>query len=86
MLRCVHDYNALKYGLFKAAIQVDVCFLVDCTGSMDPYIEAVKNNIQQLRDRLEKEYESSDVVFSFVRYTDYDQSTSTRTTYLQFTG
>ena len=65
-----------------------MCFLVDCTGSMGSHIEAVKENIKQLRDRLEKEFKGSDVQFSFVRYTDYDVSKYNlydRTSALQFT-
>ena len=58
--------------------------------SMNRHIKAVKDNIQQLRDKLEEEYKKCDVVFSFVRYTDYSGSddrrpVSTRTSYLQFT-
>ena len=68
-----------------AISQVDVCFLVDCTGSMRRSIEAVKNNIQQLRERLVAEYTKCDLVFAFARYTDYDQPSDTRTTYLNFT-
>lgn len=59
--------------------------MVDCTGSMRHHIEAVKNSVQELRDQLVKEYKGCDLRFSFVRYTDYDQPASTRTTWLDFT-
>ena len=65
--------------------QVDLCFMVDCTGSMSNWIEAVKNNVKQLRDRLETEYKGCDIRFAFVRYTDYDQPASTRNTWIDFT-
>ncbi len=71
--------------IHSSILQIDVCFLVDCTGSMGPYIKAVKKNIKKLRDRVQEEYKNSDVVFSFVRYTDYDQHASSRTSYLPFT-
>ncbi len=58
---------------------------MDCTGSMGGHIEAVKSNITQLRDRLVKEYKGGDLLFSFVRYTDYDVAARSRTTYLPFT-
>ena len=61
-----------------------MCFLVDCTSSMGSYITTVKNNIQQLRDKLQEEYKNCDLLFSFVRYTDFDLGSS-RTSYLQFT-
>lgn len=66
-------------------MQVDLCFLVDCTGSMGSYIEAVKNNVKQLRDDLVKQYKGCDIRFAFVRYTDYDQPESSRTTFIDFT-
>ncbi len=66
-------------------MQVDLCFLVDCTGSMGGSIEAVKNNIKQLRDGLDAQYKGCDLRFAFVRYTDYDQPASTRTTWIDFT-
>lgn len=66
-------------------LQVDLCFLVDCTGSMSSYIEAVKNNVKQLRDDLVAQYKGCDIRFAFVRYTDYDQPESTRTTFIDFT-
>ena len=67
-----------------ALSQVDVCFLVDCTGSMGNAIEAVKNNIKELRDKLVAEYNKCDLMFAFVRYTDYDQPAYSRTSYLNF--
>ena len=76
----MHSYN-IAFFLLK----VDVCFLVDCTGSMRKHINAVKNNVQSLRDHLANEYKGCDLRFSFVRYTDYDQPESTRTTYIDFT-
>ena len=57
---------------------------MDCTGSMQSHITAVKNNIQKLRDTLQEEYKNSDLVFSFVRYTDFDLKEK-KTSYLPFT-
>ena len=54
--------------------------MVDCTGSMGSWIEAVKNTVKQLRDRLDSDYRGCDLRFAFVRYTDYDQPASSRTT------
>ena len=59
--------------------------MVDCTESMNPWIQAFKGNILQLRDKLEVEYQGCDLQFAFVRYTDYDQPASTRTTWINFT-
>lgn len=82
----VSSYNFLLYRLFiMCNSQVDVCFLVNCTGSMQPSIETVKDNIQDLHEKMVAEYKKCDVLFAFVRYTDFDQPTATRTTYLNFT-
>ena len=59
--------------------------MMDCTGSMGSYIEAVKTNVKQIREYLIGKFKGCDIRFAFVRYTDYDQPESTRTTYLDFT-
>ncbi|CAI8009665.1 Alpha-protein kinase vwkA [Geodia barretti] len=64
--------------------QVDLCFMVDCTGSMASHIEAVKNSVKNLREDLVKQHRGCDLQFAFVRYTDYDV-TCNRTTHLDFT-
>jgi len=66
-------------------IKVDLCFLVDCTGSMGSHIDAVKNCVKKVRDDLVQQFQGCDIRFSFVRYTDYDQPESTRTTQINFT-
>ena len=52
---------------------------------MGSWIQTVKDNIIQLRDKLEVEYQGCDLQFAFVRYTDYDQPASSRTTWINFT-
>lgn len=52
---------------------------------MASWIEAVKNNVRQLRDNLDSDYKGCDLRFAFVRYTDYDQPAHTRTTWIEFT-
>ena len=59
--------------------------MTDCTGSMSSWIESVKTNVKNVRDGLEQHYKGCDIRFSFVRYTDYDQPASTRTTWIDFT-
>ena len=66
-------------------VQVDIVFLVDCTGSMRSYIESVKNNVKGMYDEIRAKFTNADLRFSFVRYTDYDQPESTRTTWVDFT-
>ena len=59
--------------------------MVDCTGSMQQWIDTVKSNVKDMRDKLHSEYRGCDLRFAFVRYTDYDQPASTRTTHIDFT-
>jgi len=75
--------NAIK--LIRQAQNVDLCFLLDCTGSMDMWIDAVKNQISLLSKKLRDQFPSASFKFSFVRYTDFDVG-SDRTTYLDFTS
>lgn len=77
--------GVISFLHLSVVTQVDLCFMVDCTGSMTRWIEAVKNNVKQLRDRLEADYKGCDIRFAFVRYTDYDQPASTRNTWVDFT-
>ncbi|XP_019852957.1 PREDICTED: alpha-protein kinase vwkA-like [Amphimedon queenslandica] len=77
----------MKIGIVVniTAPQIDICFMMDCTGSMRSWIESVKANVKNVRDGLEQHYKGCDIRFSFVRYTDYDQPSSTRTTWVDFT-
>ena len=52
---------------------------------MQNSIDAVKNNIQSIHDKLVAEFKTCDQVFAFVRYTDFDQPKDSRTTSLNFT-
>ena len=65
--------------------QINVCFLVDCTGSMGPWITKIKDNILIWKRHLLENYQNACLRFSFVRYTDFDQPSATRTTFLDFT-
>lgn len=49
-----------------------VCFLVDCTASMQPYIDGIKTQIQRVVDRYKKLHVDSDLQFGFVGYRDFD--------------
>jgi hypothetical protein len=42
------------FSLLKDAENVDICFLIDCTGSMEPVINDVKNNIHKIINILKK--------------------------------
>jgi hypothetical protein len=57
----------------KAQSAVDLCFLMDCTGSMRKYIDATKNQIRQLTEAIVQLY-STKPYFAFVGYRDIDEN------------
>lgn len=53
------------------AEKVDICFLVDCTGSMKPYIDEVKQTLNKIADKLKLKFKSFELRCSFVGYRDH---------------
>ncbi|CAF1339542.1 unnamed protein product [Adineta ricciae] len=74
-----NEVNQRKYEidevlkLTKAQSTVDVCFLMDCTGSMGCYIDATKTQIGQLTDTISKLYDTTPRL-AFIGYRDIDES------------
>ncbi|UJR24468.1 hypothetical protein I4U23_005843 [Adineta vaga] len=62
--------EALK--LTKVQSAVDICFLMDCTGSMTRYIDITRTQICQLTNTIGKLY-STTPRLSFVGYSDIDE-------------
>lgn len=54
------------------AEQLDLCFLVDCTGSMDPYVMAVQKGIHDILQVVGSEFQALSCRLAFVGYRDYD--------------
>ena len=52
---------------------------------MGCHIDAVKNCVKKVRDDLVQQFQGCDIRFAFVRYTDYDQPASSRTSCVDFT-
>ncbi|GIQ79439.1 hypothetical protein KIPB_000084 [Kipferlia bialata] len=63
---------------------IDLVFLVDCTGSMQPWIEGVKQSIRAIIKSLHDDNNQLLFRLAFVRYTDFDVG-SNRTSVLPFT-
>jgi len=57
--------------ILRRAQQADLCFLVDCTGSMQPYIEEVKDKIHAVVTALKRTSRKLDLRLSFVGYRDF---------------
>jgi hypothetical protein len=57
----------------KAQSAVDLCFLMDCTGSMRKYLDATKSQIRQLTEAIVQLF-SSKPYLAFVGYRDIDDN------------
>lgn len=60
--------------LVAAAQALDVCFLIDSTGSMCSWMDSAKNTIGALQAKILKDYPKSRPRFAFVGYKDFDES------------
>eukprot|EP01084_Bolivina_argentea_P130504 230371_1 len=49
---------------------LDVAFVLDCTGSMNSYIQSCKDNIISISTKISQEVENCDVQFALVSYRD----------------
>uniref|UniRef100_A0A914D067 VWFA domain-containing protein n=1 Tax=Acrobeloides nanus TaxID=290746 RepID=A0A914D067_9BILA len=64
---------------FRISQNVDLCFLVDTTGSMGPYIDGVRNSVYSIVEKLTKERSklgriADKVHLAFIAYRDYGDS------------
>jgi hypothetical protein len=71
--------------LMAAAQAVDLCFLVDCTGSMSSYIQGVKEKIQTIVEKSKKMLPDLNFSVAFVGYRDHCDGDA-RITVLNFTA
>jgi hypothetical protein len=52
-------------------INVKICFVMDCTASMDPWIHQAKTRMVELTDQVRSEHPRAHILASFVGYRDY---------------
>jgi hypothetical protein len=70
-------YSSTQVSNFQKALrQLDVVFVIDSTGSMTPYIEAVKEAVLKLSEELRRPDFRVDVAFGLVAYRDYDSASA----------
>jgi hypothetical protein len=50
---------------------VDFCILMDCTGSMSPWITTTKEKINLVLEEVRKQYNNANIRYAFVGYRDY---------------
>jgi len=51
---------------------LDVCFMLDCTGSMQSYIDRAKNKIKDIIEEVKLQYPGTEIYIGFVGYRDFD--------------
>ena len=72
--RARKDEIAQLFETMKRSQTVDLCFLIDCTGSMDPYIAQVKTKIDDLVAHCKMTFADLVLKVAFVGYRDhYDE-------------
>ena len=54
-----------------SSIRVKICFVMDCTGSMEPWIEQAKTRIVEIMDSVSAEHPRARCRVGFVGYRDY---------------
>ena len=55
-------------------MKIDICFLIDCTGSMEPWIQAAKDQAFEIVRKTQHETPDAEVRVAFVGYRDYGDS------------
>lgn len=53
-------------------ITVKICFLMDCTSSMTPWIHQAKTRMVELTNQVRSQHETAHLLVSFIGYRDYD--------------
>jgi hypothetical protein len=57
--------------MLKSTIRVKVCFLMDCTASMQPWIKSAALHIRTILHEMEVKYENTEFRAAFIGYRDY---------------
>lgn len=63
--------NHLSLRMSPNPIHVKVCFVMDCTASMDPWIYQAKTRMVELVDGVRDSHPRANILVSFVGYRDY---------------
>ena len=72
------------FALLKNSESVDMCFVIDCTGSMSSVINDVKKTIHKIVDRVKRNFQDFSFRCAFVGYRDIEDGAK-RITVLPFT-
>jgi len=55
---------------------VKICFLMDCTASMSPWIREAKTKMAQIKDTVTREHPNAHIEMAFIGYRDYGDDDS----------
>jgi len=89
---CSLDFYSYPGGRRRGqdVIQVDICFVMDCTGSMAAYIDAAKEQLVQIGNSVMRQLSSRDEIctlrFAFVGYRDFCDPVQDRLKSIDFTN
>jgi hypothetical protein len=61
------------FGLISETHHIDLCFVVECSGSMQEYIDTTRESIRQIVAMLAESYSDFSSRLAFVGYTDFPQ-------------
>ena len=50
--------------------RLDIIFIVDCTNSVNPYLETIKNNFTKMIDKIQDECQMATIYIGFIGYKD----------------
>ena len=50
--------------------RLDILFIVDCTNSVNPYLETIKNNFTKMIDKIQEECKMATIYIGFIGYKD----------------
>ena len=79
------NYRISKmFNELRNAEKVDICFLLDCTGSMAGYISEAKTVIHRVVDKLGKQFQDLQLNCAFIGYRDHSDGVN-RISRLPFT-
>ena len=63
--------NNIEISVIETSTSLDLLFIMDVTGSMEPYIDKVKSDLINIIDGIIKESPGIDINLGFVGYRDY---------------
>ena len=67
-LKVEREAKLVKGNSQSQDFPIDICFVVDCTGSMAPWLEEAKNQmksiVKQIKEKIHKDFQSINLVFN----------------------